>query len=173
MTEQLLQALGRRSSHRGLVIVQESALLKELRIPSHALRKSVAQLADKRVIEILSPLPFLVAKWSGNASPRLQNGPNVGAAEDHAYSFKSSLSQSKQMKESYRRPVQADPLLQEILDTLGESDPTTFRGAVRSYSPDVIRTALDRIRRMQTIRKNRTALFRFLLPRIAKEPRFN
>jgi hypothetical protein len=173
MTEQLLQALRRRANLRGLVIVQENALLKELRISSHALRKSVAHLVDKRVIEILSPLPFLVVKWSGDSSPRLQSGPNVGPAMDRAYSFKSSLSQSKQMKESYRQLVEAEPLLQEILDTLGESDPTTFRGAVRSYSPDVIRTALDRIRRMQTIRKSRTALFRFLLPRIAKEPRFN
>ena len=61
-------------------------------------------------------------------------------------------------------------LLREILETLGESDPATFRGAIRRYPPGVIRTALDRTRRMKTVRKNRTAVFRFLLPRIAKEP---
>ena len=124
---------------------------------------------DETVAKVLNhyaPLPFLVIKWSGQ-SPKSPN------SEANAYSFKSSLSQSKQLKESYR-PSETDPeaLLQEILDTLGETDPTTFRGAIRSYPPGVIRTALARIRRMKNIQKNPTAVFRFLLPRIANEPAF-
>lgn len=77
------------------------------------------------------------------------------------------------MKESYRpSDAEGETLLQEILDTLGETDPTTFRGAIRSYAPGVIRTALARIRKMKNIQKNPTAVFRFLLPRIANEPAF-
>jgi hypothetical protein len=72
-------------------------------------------------------------------------------------------------RNSYRQPDGSNPLLQEILETLGESDPATFRGAVDHYPPHVIRTALSRIRRMKTIHKSRTAAFRYLLPRIAKE----
>lgn len=78
------------------------------------------------------------------------------------------------MKESYRPPgYEAEALLSEILATLGESDPTTFRGALRAYSPIIIRTTLARIRKMKHVRKSRTALFRFLLPRIGREPNSN
>jgi len=166
MTEQVLQALRRRTNHRDLVIVQEAALLDELSATSAVLQAAIAKLEEDRVLEVLSPLPFLVAKWSGE-------GRRSTVSAKNAYSFESSLSQSKQMKESYR-PSEAErkALLQEILDTLGETDPTTFRGAIRSYSPGVIRTALARIRKMKNIQKNPTAVFRFLLPRIANEPAF-
>ena len=48
-------------------------------------------------------------------------------------------------------------------------DPEPFRKATGIYAPHVIRLALDRVRKAQTIQKSRTALFRYLLPRIAKE----
>ncbi len=166
MTEQVLQVLRRRTDHHGLVIVREPALLDELRISSDELQFSLRDLEAHRLIEVLSPLPFLVVKWSGEK----QKTPN--SAGD-AYSFQSSLSQSQQLKESYGPTEdERDALLQEILDTLGETDPTTFRGAIRSYPAGVIRTALARVRRMKNIQKTPTAVFRFLLPRIAKEPAF-
>lgn len=162
MTEHVLQALRRRTNHRDLVITRESDLLDELHITSEVLRAAISRLAEDRLLEILSPLPFLVVKWSG----RQPKSPD-------AYSFESSLSRSKRLKESYRpSDPESQALLQEILDTLGETDPTTFRGAIRSYPPGVIRTALARIRRMKNIQKNPTAVFRFLLPRIANEPAF-
>ena len=73
------------------------------------------------------------------------------------------------MKASYR-PKGDEPasdLLREILETLGETDAASFEKAVELYSPHVIRTALDRVRRARGIRKSRTALFRHLLPRLA------
>ena len=164
MTEQILQELQRRTNHRDFVIVRGSVLLDELRVTPEVLEAAIRKLEADRLIEILSPLPFLVVKWPGKRSKSLN-------PEDNAYSFQSSLSQSKHLKESYRSTkVERDALLQEILDTLGESDPTTFRGAVHSYPPGVIRTALARIRRMKNVKKNPTAVFRFLLPRIAQEP---
>jgi hypothetical protein len=63
-----------------------------------------------------------------------------------------------------------DPrLLGEILETLGETDERSFEKAVELYSPHVIRLALDRVRRAKGIRKSRTALFRHLLPRLARD----
>jgi hypothetical protein len=165
MTERLLRALRRRTNHRDLVIVQETTLLDELRTTPEALRDALRNLAADGLVEVLSPLPFLVTKWSGK-------GWKAADSAGSAYSFQSSLSRSKHLKESYRHPAVDEQLLEEVLDTLGETDPTTFRGALRRYPPGVIRTALARIRGMKNIQKNPTAVFRFLLPRIASEPAF-
>lgn len=176
MTEpQLIVSLTARANARGLVLASEATLLDELGIGTAALEKLLEEAMRHGTIDILSPLPFLVAKlpgsWSGGKREAPRRAAKSGAPENPAYSSQSSLSQSKQlMKESYRPPADEEALLKEILATLGESDPTTFRGALRSYSPGVIRLALERVRRNPTIRKNRTALFRYLLPRIAKEP---
>jgi hypothetical protein len=56
--------------------------------------------------------------------------------------------------------------MREILETLGETDATTFEGAIKNFSPEVIRKALDRVRRTRSLRKNRTALFRYLLTKL-------
>jgi hypothetical protein len=70
------------------------------------------------------------------------------------------------MNESYR-PTDDDALMREILETLGETDPSTFEGAVKNFAPGVIRKALDRVRRTRSLRKNRTALFRYLLTKLS------
>lgn len=175
MTEpQLIASLTARANARGLVLASEATLLDELGIGSTILRELLKEAMRHGTIDILSPLPFLVAKlpgsWSGRKHEAQRKAAKSGAPVDPAYSSQSSLSQSQQsMKESYRQPSD-EALLQEILATLGETDPTTFRGAIKNYAPSVIRTTLVRVRRMHSIRKSRTALFRYLLPRIAKEP---
>jgi hypothetical protein len=168
MTEPVLRALLQRANHRGLVIALESVLTGELRIAQNAFRTALRELEALKAIQVLSPPPFLalkLLKWSGHHTKPAETRPS-------ACSFQSSLSQSKQLKESYRQPTVDEALLREVLDTLGETDPTTFRGALRAYSPGIIRTALARIRGMKHIQKNPTAVFRFLLPRIANEPTF-
>jgi len=178
MTSELLTVLRRHANHRGTVITREAKLLQELQCSQVTLRSALRELEDRQEVRVLSPLPYLVValsskSWSGGDAEPPKMGRKTGPEALRSYSFQSSLSQSQQlMKESYRQPTAEEALLREILDTLGESDATTFRGALRSYEPAIIRTALERVRRMKTIRKNRTALFRYLLPRIAQEPRF-
>lgn len=165
MTEKLLQALGRHANHQGTVIVREPALLEELGISSEGLRVELEHLERGQAIRTLSPLPFLVLKlrkWPGDRGDSAESAPN-------AYSY-SKLFKKTAAEDSYRPDQQgADDLLQEILETLGEQDPASFRKALELYAPKIIRTALDRVRRAKHIRKNRTALFRHLLPRIARE----
>jgi len=179
MSEQLLQLLRSRANARGLILARAAALQEQLRFTYEALQLAIERLAERGVIDILTPGRYLVlairrSSWSGEEPKPQEVGPETGPLEDPVYSY-SSLSQSKlskHVKESYRQGPADEALLQEILATLGESDPTTFRGALRSYSPEVIRTALRRVRSMKQIKKSPTALFRFLLPRIAQEPGF-
>src|SRR5260221_2706353 len=65
MTEQVVQALRRHTNHRDLMIVREAVLLDELGISSEALRAALKNLEEERLVEVLSPLPFLVLKRSG------------------------------------------------------------------------------------------------------------
>ena len=168
MTEEILSALRSRANDRGQIVANEHVLCAELRLSRDELADGLRRLSQAGLIEILAPLPFLVAKvrgtWPGRSVKPEESLPVVSS-----YSFQSSLSESQHLKESYSGPDDAEALMREILETLGETDPTTFRGAIQNYPVEVIREALARVRRMKTIRKSRTAAFRFLLPRIAKE----
>ena len=177
MTGPLLTLLEARARSRGLVLASERTLLRELRIEPEDLQTTVASLAAQGAIEVLAPLPFLVARlgpsWSGRSRDRAKSAAKTVASDARGYSY-SFQQQSMHLNQSYsyRQPADAeDALLREILQTLGEQDPASFRGALRRFSPKVIRTALERVRRAKAVRTNRTALFRYLLPRLANELR--
>jgi len=156
MTERLLPWLSAHANGRGVVLAREEVLCSALSAVPEVLADAVATLEREGVAEVIAPLPYLVL--------RLKKWP--GSARSGATAYSSPLSHNR-LIDSDR---QADPaLLHEVLETLGETNPDAFRLAVELYSPHVIRTALRRVRRARGIRKSRTALFRHLLPRLARE----
>ena len=157
--ERLLIALRGRANPKHVVTVRGEVLAGEIEASEIDLGTAVAKLERAGLLTILSPLPFLVLKlrsWSGEREKGADSRPS-------AYSYGSS---NNRLNEGYR-PDEADGLLREILDTLGENDPTTFEGAIRNFPETVIRKALDRVRRARSLRKNRTALFRYLLTKLS------
>jgi len=166
MKDQLLTFLQTRANTRGLVFAQEPVLLRELRTSHEDLLEMLEALRLDGAVEILSSLPFLalkLKKWSGTSAKQADSGAS-------AYSY-SKLFQQEHVKNSYRQgktvaDATNDGLLREILETLGETNPASFEKAVDLYSPHVIRTALDRVRRTKGIRKSKTALFRYLLTKV-------
>ncbi len=160
--ERLLICLRGRASHRGIVPVRGDVLAKEVGAPKEEVGAALDKLERAGLLHILAPFPFLVLRltsWSG-----MPQKPDVSRAP--AYSYSELSADRKNESKSYR-PNSDDALLREILDTLGESDPTTFEGAITNFSPDVIRRALDRVRRTKSLRKNRTALFRYLVTKLS------
>ncbi len=158
--ERLLARLRARANPRGIVPVRGSIIAGEIGAPEEEVGAALDKLEQAGLLTILAPFPFLVLRlrsWSG-AAPK----PRDSRASGYSYSKLSS----NHVNESYRQPGDA-ALLREILDTLGETDPTTFEGAIRNFSPEVIRKALDRVRRTRSLRKNRTALFRYLLTKLS------
>ena len=158
--EQLLICLRGRANARGIVPVRGDALAEEVGASPEVVGTALDRLERAGLLRILAPFPFLVLKlqsWSGEAT-------NPSTSRPVAYSY-SKLS-NKRLNESYR-PTSEDTLLREILDTLGETDPTSFEGAITNFPPEVIRKALDRVRRTRSLRKNRTALFRYLLTKLS------
>jgi len=158
--ERLLALLQARAKSRGIVPVSGETLAQEVGAPHEEIDAALDRLERAGLLRVLAPFPFLVIRlrsWSGNVT-------KAGNSQPPAYSY-SKLS-SNRLNESYR-PGADDGLLREILDTLGETDPTTFEGAVRNFPLEVIRKALDRVRRTRALRKNRTALFRYLLTKLS------
>ena len=158
--ERLLARLRVRANSRGIVPVRGSIIAEEIGAPEEEVGTALDKLEQAGLLTILSPFPFLVLRlrsWSGSPEK-----PSESRRSGYSYSKLSS----NRLNESYRQPGDV-ALLREILDTLGESDPTTFEGAVRNFSPEVIRKALDRVRRTRSLRKNRTALFRYLLTKLS------
>ena len=157
--ERILALLRARAKSRGVVPVSGEALVQEVGAPQEKVGAALDRLERAGLLRVLAPFPFLVLKlhsWAGSDS-------KTGKTQPSAYSY-SKLS-SNRLNESYRATVE-EALLREILDTLGETDPATFEGAVRNFPAEVIRKALDRVRRTRSLRKNRTALFRYLLTKI-------
>jgi hypothetical protein len=169
MSESLLELLAGHVNSRGVVLVAEEVLLREAGATREGVVESLGKLERAGLVEILSPLPYLVLRlrtWPGK-------GQKVPVSALSAYSSSKQLLHKQQLNSSYRQDPRHEPvdpqLLGEILETLGESDGKTFEKAVELYSPHVIRLALDRVRRAKGIRKSRTALFRHLLPRLARD----
>jgi hypothetical protein len=169
----LLEALRGRANRRGLVIVRGELLERSLPTSPADLHDCLAALERAQQLRILSPLPYLVVAlprrmWPSAKAMGAKSCPNPGPLPSRGYSYsfhKHSIDQSKAIAIEDGGAGEGDELLQEILATVGESDPTTFRGVLDHYSPASIHAALRRVKATspKKIRKSRTALFRHLL----------
>ena len=152
------------ASYRGTVCRHIDKLAIDLSVTSERIEHWLKRLADAGLIEIECPAPFLVIKlgmWSNNV-------PSQGEESNPSHSSSYSYLQSKQeaIAQEDRGVGEGEgELLKEILTTLGETDPSSFHKVLEHYTPIAIRQALDRVRSVpdDRVRKNRTALFRFLL----------
>jgi hypothetical protein len=156
--ERLLVVLREHANPRGIVVMRGSTLVQEAQSTQVDIDSALASLSRAGVVTVLAPFPFLVLRlhsWSGMFTRAAGSVPP-------AYGY-SKLS-SNHVRDSYSPD---DALLDEILETLGETDRTSFEGAIKNFAPDVIRKALDRVRRTTAVRKNRTALFRYLLTKLS------
>lgn len=177
MTEQrLIAVLEQHATVSGLALVRSDALAATLETTPELVLAALDKLTAADVIEVLTPGRFLVIRlrtWPGREPEPAKTAPKTGAAQHHAYGYPKLL--HNRLNNSYRPDPQVagstSGLLKEILETLGETEAASFTKAVELYSPKVIRTALARVRRAEHIRTSRTALFRHLLPILAKESR--
>jgi hypothetical protein len=170
MTDKVLLALRRRTNHRDLVIVRETTLLDEIRIASQDLRNALDRLVSDRVIEILSPLPFLVIKWSGSRADRVQDEQQSSLDRSSAIEVpvSSAAAAAKQQPEDGGAGEGGALLLEEVLGVLGpEADRSEFREILSGHPAALIHRCLKRVEATKSIRVSKAALFRSLLSKLA------
>ncbi len=169
MTERLLDILRTDANRGGLAMATQARLVEALRCTPAELAVAIEGLVAGKAIEVLSPLPYLVAKfrpsWAGNGESGAN--PSGESAPPYSYADSSNNKSAIAAEHGYSTGTDAE-VLAEILATLDETDPEPFRGLLAHYPRWVIHRALDRVRSARSIQKSRTALFRYLLPRIAK-----
>src|SRR5262249_26134762 len=144
-------------------------------IQSSELRQGLQDLERSRLITVLSPGKYLVirvAPWPGHDSRSTQNAHEMASSGSRGYSYsfhKHTIDESKAIAAGAEGADAGETLLREILETVGESDPATFRGVLTHYTPADIRMVLDRVRRTppEKVRKSKTALFRYLLTKLS------
>jgi hypothetical protein len=169
--QSLIAVLRERASARGVVMAREDVLVDKLKASPEVLVTTLRKLERAGLIEVLTPGYFLVIKlkmWSGTVPGPAKDAPKSGAetARGYSYSFQhQAIDKSKAIAIQDGGPERGAQLLQEILATLGESDPTSFRGVLEHYPASSIRAVLQRVRATppEKVRKSRTALFRYLL----------
>jgi hypothetical protein len=172
-SDQLLEVLRKRANHRGLVVLREPVLLDVLRASRGEMQSALISLERSKQLRVLSPLPYLVVAlpprmWPSAPLEPLKTGPNPRPRPSRGYSYSfHKHNQSKAIAIEDGGAGEGGSLLEEILATLGESDPRPFRGVLEHFPAAKIRAALVRVRATPPgkLRKSRTALFRYLLAR--------
>jgi hypothetical protein len=162
-----------KTNHRGLILASERKLATQLQCAPQAIRTAVFQLAAAEDIEILSPLPFLVAKarsWSGEPAQLRAEAPRI-SGRNPAMRLQVPVGSSFAAAATHTEvggAGEGGALLEDVLALLGpEADPAEFADIVRHYSPDLVRRCLRRVEATPRIRVSRAALFRALLTRLS------
>jgi hypothetical protein len=168
----LITALRKQVNHHGLVIVREECMLDRLRADHDEVAAGLDTLARAQVIDVLSPLPFLVMKfrkWSGQKSSHSVSAPDSaipGASLNDVPV--SSNAAAALIKQADGGAGEGEVLLDEVLVVLGASaSRTEFRRILAGRDPGLIRRCLRRVQDTHAIRVSKAALFRSLLAKLS------
>ncbi len=156
------------AGHRGRLCRQVDHIAADLGVPEMDIASWVSTLTATKLVTVLNPSPYLVIKlalWSGSGDER--EAISTETASDSQSSKAIAIAISNQGEDGAQG--EGEELLREVLETLGESDPGPFQKVLGRYDAAVVRRALARVRAADPgrIRKSKTALFRYLLTRLA------
>jgi len=162
---------------RGLFIRHLAKMVTALGVSEPEAQEWLDRLSKSRLIEVLSPPPFLVIKlrsWS-NSNHSEQANPPASSSQNGNLHIEVPVSSSSSAAAAFSKREdgglgEGEALLRDVLDALGEeADPEEFRALLPRYSPATVRQALRRVETTPVgqIRKSRVALFRYLLDKLS------
>lgn len=169
----LLAILTQHANPRGLTLISQHKLLGELNVPLSTVRRELVGLEESGAIEVLSPLPFLVARlrmWSDEEARPAHSKPQTrpSRAPSHIEVPVSGSFAAAALQAEVGGAGEGDPLLEEALAVLGpEADAGELRVMLQEFSPGLVRRCLRRVVATRHIRVSKTALFRSLLTKLS------
>jgi hypothetical protein len=178
MRERLLAALRHRANQNGLATVREAQLLVDLSSNHDDVSIALEALSRAHLVEVLSPLPYLVVKlpkWPSRSSAKgVETAEFTPKGSTWPMDARVSSSQAAAAAASSKQEVggagEGERLLDEVVDLLGpEADRDEFRSLLGRFSYGVVRQALRRVGATPPaqIRKSKAALFRYLLNKLS------
>jgi len=173
-------ALLNAANHRGVVCKRSDQITDMLQTDEATLLADLARLVELGLARVLNPAPYLVVQltlWPGKDVSADDRTP-AETGPTHAAPIKVPVSSSAAAAASASQPEvggqgEGGDLLQRVLDVLGtEADPTEMRELLATHEPELVRRALQRVEATpaRQIRRSRTALFRYLLTKLAPTP---
>lgn len=184
MREKVLRLLQQRANRRGQVLARGPWLEEELGCSSPVLEAALTDLASSGVLEILSPLPWLIVKvrraggrvapeppsWSDSSPSDARKGQQISSnsrSMDIEVPVSSAAAAAMQPRE-VGGAGEGEALLDEVLALLGpDADRDEFRTVLAGHSRALIRRCLKRVQATRNIRVSRAALFRSLLTKLS------
>ncbi len=168
----LLQA----ANHRGLVVRTRARLADSLSVTEELVDAFLIRLAQRHLIDIQSPSPYLVISlpgWATSETGMTANTPDLKEKGQIALKVPVSSSKLAAAAEEEKNGVGVQgegELLAELTREFPEVTRDELRLDIASHSQSTVRQALTRVRNTppHQIRKSRIALFRYLLARLSK-----
>jgi hypothetical protein len=175
--ERLLAVLRQHANPRGIALVAEDILIRESRLSRAAIAPMLMKLDRAGLVEVLSPLPFLVARlrgsWSGNSPSRVREQQQISSSSVSVHrevpiSSSNRAAAATQQSED-GGAGEGEQLLDQVLAVLGpEADRDEFRAILAGHHPALIHRCLRRVESTKTFRVSRAALFRSLLLKLSR-----
>jgi hypothetical protein len=173
--ERLLAVLRVHANHRAIALVTEGVLLQESGLSRDGVAVTLNKLDQAGLVEVLSPLPFLVARlrgsWSGSSSSRVRNKQQISSSSAgvHIEVPVSSRAAAATQQSEDGGAGEGEPLLEQVLAVLGpDADRDEFRTILAGHHTALIYRCLKRVEATKTVRVSRAALFRSLLQKLSR-----
>jgi hypothetical protein len=173
--ERLLVVLREHANHRDIVLVAEDVLLRETDFTRDVLALTLKKLVQAGFVEVLSPLPFLVARlcgsWSGitHSHARHKQQISSSSASVHREVPVSSRAAAATQQSEDGGAGEGEPLLEQVLAVLGpEADRDEFRSILAGHHAALIHRCLRRVEATKMVLVSRAALFRSLLQKLSR-----
>ena len=159
------------ANDQGLVIRTVTQFARDLSVPESEINAWVARLANAKLIQLLSPSPYLAIRlrfWSAEGFPVAEN-PELSAEKRDSYSSSKALALSSNT--GVGGQGEGEKLRDEIRAVLPDAESTEIERILIRFPHAVLRKTLDRVAKTppEKIRKSKTALFRFLLAKFSEE----
>lgn len=159
------------ANDQGLVIRKRWDLARDLAVPEPTIDAWLARLSTARLVEILSPLPYLTVRlpfWSGRPDAIVENAVLSAEPKEGNSKHSSAVALSLSSNAGEGGPGEGD-LRVGVQAMLPEANDAEVDRILNHYPHAMIRKAIDRVGKAGRIRKSKAALFRFLLTKFSEE----